>query len=48
MEVYDHISELPVSNIVFNWYRLNMVDIRIEYDDNEVRIFKAGGAVSPK
>ena len=48
MECYDHISELPVSDIVFTWYRLNMVEIRIEYMDNEVCIYQAGENVSPK
>ena len=48
MECYDHVSDLSVSDFVFTWYRLNMVDIRIEYMDNEVCIYKAGENVSPK
>jgi hypothetical protein len=43
MECYDHTSQLPVSDIVFTWYRLNIADIRVDYDDNGVRIYKAGG-----
>ena len=40
-EFYDSISELPLSNPIFAWYRLNAGNVRIECIDEEVRIYKA-------
>ena len=41
-EFYDHISELPVSNIIFTWYRINAGNVCIKCIDEEVCIFKTG------
>ena len=40
-EFYDSISELPLSNPIFAWYRLNSDKVHIECIDEEVRIYKA-------
>ena len=40
-EFYDYISELPVSNPVFIWCRLNAGNVRIKCIDEEVRIYRA-------
>lgn len=38
---YDHTSELPLSNIIFAWYRLNIGSAFIECLGEEVRIYKS-------
>ena len=41
LEFYNHIADLPLSNPIFAWYRVNADNVRIECIDNEVRIYKA-------
>ncbi len=40
-EFYDHISELPLSNFIFGWYRINADKVQIRYIGEEVCIYKA-------
>ena len=40
-EFYDHTSELPLSNFIFGWYRINADKVQIRYIGEEVCIFKA-------
>ena len=40
-ELYDMISELPLSNFIFNWYRVNADKVLIRYIGKEVCIYKA-------
>jgi hypothetical protein len=40
-EFYDHISELPLSNTLFAWCRLNAGNVRIKCIGEEVCIYKA-------
>ena len=40
-EFYDYISELPVSNPVFIWCKLNAGNVCIKCLDEEVRVYKA-------
>ena len=39
-ELYDSISELPLSNPIFEWYRLNSGNVCIKCIGEEVRIYK--------
>ncbi len=40
-EFYDHISELPLSNIIFAWYRKYADKVQIRYLGKEVCIYLA-------
>ena len=40
-EFYDHITELPLSNLIFAWYRKNADKVQIRYIGEEVCIYKA-------
>ena len=40
-ELYDEIYELPLSDFVFDWYRLNAGNLRIKCIGEEVSIYKA-------
>ncbi len=42
-EFYDHVSELPLSNFIFTWYRINADKVHIECIGDEVRIYKEEG-----
>ncbi len=37
-EFYDHISELPPSNFIFDWYRVNAGNVNIQCIGDEVSI----------
>ena len=40
-EFYDYVSELPLSNIIFAWYRINLGNVCIKCIGAEVRIYKS-------
>ncbi len=39
-ELYDHVSELPHSDFIFKWYRINADNVCIDCIGDEVRIYK--------
>ena len=40
-EFYDYVSQLPLSNIIFAWYRINSVNVCIKCIGEEVCIYKS-------
>ncbi len=40
-EFYDHVAALPLSNFIFNWYRINADKVQISYIGEEVCIYLA-------
>ena len=40
-ELYDHVAALPISNVIFDWYRINADKVQIRYIGEEVCIYLA-------